>query len=42
MNSFPGARMLALGTALPERVVTNDELAISVDTRDGLHTGATQ
>ena len=34
MNQFPGAKMLALGTALPERVVTNEDLAQTVDTND--------
>lgn len=34
MNAFPGAKMLALGTALPDRIVTNDDLAQSVATSD--------
>jgi 3-oxoacyl-[acyl-carrier-protein] synthase-3 len=34
MNSYPGARMLALGTALPDNIVTNDDLARTVDTSD--------
>ena len=34
MNGFPGARMLALGTALPDQVVTNADLARTVDTSD--------
>ena len=34
MNAFPGARMMALGTCLPDRIVTNDELAATVDTSD--------
>ncbi|MCL2586073.1 MAG: ketoacyl-ACP synthase III, partial [Streptosporangiales bacterium] len=31
---MPGARILALGSCRPERVVTNDELARTVDTND--------
>lgn len=30
----PGARVLGLGSAQPERVVTNDELAVTIDTND--------
>ena len=32
--TVPGARLLGLGSVQPDRVVTNDELAASVDTND--------
>jgi 3-oxoacyl-[acyl-carrier-protein] synthase-3 len=34
ISRTPGARLLGTGSALPERVVTNDELAAKVDTSD--------
>ncbi len=44
MHSFSGARIRGVGTALPDRIVTNDDLAKTVDTandwiidRTGIH-----